>query len=107
MGVGDVIKLWDSLNRNISIYINPVGKFYLKYILLFRIIVLKVLVLDIGEGLKCETSQVGCNLVCLNRYRVGVLSRMAKNAGNSSVFDLFQPKLPLPDANQPQQTLGF
>jgi len=63
---------WTQLNKNLSIYFNPVGEFYIKFFLIGKIIPVNFLLdgdwSDKGKLLSCETAQVGCNLVCENRY---------------------------------------
>ena len=64
----DAYKQWASFNKELEVYFNPIGQLYIKYVGIFKFLVIGTFLSDVGDGLKCETSQIGCNLVCLNRY---------------------------------------
>lgn len=53
-----------------ALHFNTVGKLYLKYQLIFRVLFVNILLNDIfgGEKLICDTNQVGCNEMCVNRF---------------------------------------
>ena len=51
-------------------FFNPIGKFYMKIQLLCRVLVIVTFLDDLfgSTDLTCETSQIGCQLTCLNRF---------------------------------------
>ena len=58
----DILSTVTALISDLTFYFNPVGKLYLKYQLIFRVLFVGILLSDIfgGEKLVCDTSQVGC-----------------------------------------------
>ena len=56
---------------DLSNFLNPIGKLYLQIQILCRVLVVIVFLDDLFKdepNLKCETKQVGCELVCVNRF---------------------------------------
>lgn len=66
----DILSTVTALISDLTFYFNPVGKLYLKYQLIFRVLFVGILLSDIfgGEKLVCDTSQVGCTDMCVNRF---------------------------------------
>lgn len=53
----------------VSDYLNPVGKVYMKYQFIFRILFSATMLKDImGTSLVCDTQQIGCKDMCVNRF---------------------------------------
>ena len=62
---GETAKLISELTN----FVNPIGRFYLKFQFIFRIIFCSVLLNDvIKTELVCDTVQIGCKDMCLNRF---------------------------------------
>lgn len=66
----DLLAALNEIIKDITEYFNTVGKLYLKYQLIFRVLFVNILLNDIfgGEKLICDTNQVGCNEMCVNRF---------------------------------------
>ena len=58
------------LYKEISCLLNIVGKFYLKFQLIFRVLFVNILLSDLFSlpQLKCDTQQIGCESMCINRF---------------------------------------
>lgn len=58
------------LINQLILYVNPIGRFYLKFQFIFRILFVPALLDDLfkGASLVCDTMQVGCKDMCLNRF---------------------------------------
>lgn len=59
------------LTKKLANYLNKVGQFYLQFQFIFRVIFVPVVLGDIfklGPSLVCDTSQVGCKDMCMNRF---------------------------------------
>ena len=54
----------------VDAYFNPIGTYYLKFVLIFRLLLVNVFVMDIfkNSNITCETKQIGCELSCKNRF---------------------------------------
>ena len=63
---GEASKLLNQL----IFYVNPIGRFYLKFQFIFRILFVPALLNDLfkGASLVCDTVQIGCKDMCLNRF---------------------------------------
>ena len=50
-------------------YVNPVGRLYLKFQLIFRMLFAGLMLGDIMKTeLVCDTTQIGCKDMCINRF---------------------------------------
>jgi len=69
-GTGAVLNHLNTFFARISQYVNPVGKFYLQFQILCRVLVTSVFLDDLFEGaaLECDTGQPGCEQNCINRF---------------------------------------
>jgi len=57
------------LIKAVSDYVNPVGRMYLKFQFIFRLLFSGVMLSDIMKTeLVCDTMQIGCKDMCLNRF---------------------------------------
>lgn len=55
--------------KQLANYVNPVGKLYLKFQLIFRFLFTTIMLKDVMKTeLVCDTSQVGCKDMCMNRF---------------------------------------
>lgn len=65
-----IIKPFTTYYNQVTSWFNPIGLFYIKFQILFRILGFSVFFNDIfkGTSLTCETAQVGCRTTCINRY---------------------------------------
>ena len=62
---------WQKFNKSLEIYFNPIGRLYIKYVAIARFLFFSTFLGDIGGGgdkLACDTKQIGCTVVCNNRY---------------------------------------
>ena len=66
----DLLAALNEIIKDITYYFNTVGQLYLKYQLIFRVLFVNILLNDIfgGEKLICDTKQVGCEEMCVNRF---------------------------------------
>lgn len=66
----DILGQLQGLYKDITDYFNPVGRAYLQYQLIFRVMFVNILLSDIFGGWKliCDTQQVGCQEMCINRF---------------------------------------
>jgi len=67
--------IFNDFNKKISAYFNPVGVFYKRFVIMFRVLLVNVFLKDLfaaGNNNKniiaCETKQVGCEISCMNRF---------------------------------------
>lgn len=73
MGDGGTAALFGQIKDifgQIKNYFNPVGRFYIQFQILCRVLVCTVFLDDLFEGadLECETDQPGCTQNCINRF---------------------------------------
>ena len=61
----DLLVATTALLENVTFYLNPIGKSYLKYQLFFRVLFVGVLLSDIfgGDSLICDSNQPGCTAI--------------------------------------------
>lgn len=65
----DFISQLSSFFQEITAYLHPIGKFYVKFQLIFRVFVTAILLSDVWASLKCDTKQLACEEMCENRFR--------------------------------------
>lgn len=72
MGIRGIKEAFDSLWKDINVYLNTFGKFYIKYQFFMRILFMELLLSDVFTGdfnsLICDTNQVACEKMCINRF---------------------------------------
>lgn len=77
--MGEIKAILESITHifdQIGKFFNPIGKFYIKIQIICRVLVIIVFLDDLfeveedgsGDQLTCETDQIGCNTVCVNRF---------------------------------------
>ena len=65
----DFIGQLDGFFKQVTDYLHPIGKFYVKFQLIFRVLVTAILLSDVWSSLKCDTKQLACEEMCENRFR--------------------------------------
>lgn len=70
MGAGDIYGHLMSLKDLFYDYFNPIGRLYLQIQFLCRVVIPTMVLGDMfaGDGLMCDTQQIGCEQNCVNRF---------------------------------------
>lgn len=70
MGIGHIFDTFNDYYSKLNQHFNFIGKFYLKFQLLCRVLVVEIFLDDLFDEpeLTCETDQIGCELTCINRF---------------------------------------
>jgi len=69
--LGELFSQVNTFGKKVIKLFNPIGKFYIQVISLIRVLVVTVFLDDLFEDvdkMECETAQIGCDLVCENRW---------------------------------------
>ena len=66
----ELLNVIKELMQKSTHFIHPVGAFYLKFQMIFKVLFVKIIIDEVFEGptLVCDTLQVGCNEMCVNRF---------------------------------------
>ena len=102
MGIAGFYDHVASFWADINAYLNPFGRFYLKYQFFMRIVFMELLLSDIFQltELICDTNQVGCQNMCTNRFNTITFQKLwesefyisAMVTGIFIVFEMTQRK---------------
>lgn len=125
MGMGDIFNEFAEQYKKVNSHFNPIGKCYLKFMLLCRVLVVGVFLDDLFDEpeLTCETDQVGCETTCVNRFApishlqvwqaelmvvfLSIFVFLAFNIMNQKAFNSYKKKLDLNPNTEKYLKAGF